>query len=120
MCLCDSKEKKKKRRKSKSLSLVCVLFLFPPQLIPEAYPTSPLLYPFSSTSGDILGTNAVHGITEDGRLVSRILPDKCCWFARTRHAITRIPDSLMVRELIYKYHILNEIDTRISNSINLT
>lgn len=67
------------------------------QLIPETYLTTPMLFPFLSTSQSTLGNNATRGITEDERLVSRILPNECCWLAQIGHAITRIPDEFMVR-----------------------
>lgn len=85
-CLCDSKEKEKQNH---------VSYFF--QLIPEAYLTSPLLFPFPPKSHGILGANAIHGFTEDGRLVPHILSNKCCWFTQTGHAIARIPDGLVVR-----------------------
>ncbi|XP_011700992.1 PREDICTED: uncharacterized protein LOC105457809 [Wasmannia auropunctata] len=72
-------------------------------LIPEAYLTTPLLFPFSPKSHDILGANAIHGFTEDGRLVSRILPNECCWFTQTGHAITRIPDGFVTCAALVDY-----------------
>jgi hypothetical protein len=80
-----------KKKKNKIVSY----FLF--QLIPEAYLPSPLLFPFPPKSHDILGVNAIRGFTEDGRLVSHILSNECCWFTQSGHAIARIPDGLLVR-----------------------
>lgn len=102
-CLYDSKKKKwkKKKQEENTQRKRCVfieVFHFP-QLIPEAYLPTPLLFPFPAHN-PILGANAVHGITEDGRLVSHILPNEYCWFAQTGHAITRIPDGLVVRALL--------------------
>lgn len=74
--------------------MVCLIFS---QLIPDAYLPTPLLFPFPSKSHGILGTNAIHGFTKDGRLVSHILPNECCWFTQTGHAIARIPDDFVVR-----------------------
>lgn len=84
------------RQKKKKKQNGFILF----QLIPEAYLTTPLLFPFPPKSRGILGTNAIHGFTEDGRLVSHILPNECCWFTQTGHAIARIPDSLVVRMIL--------------------
>lgn len=104
-CLCDSE-------KCESVCLLdVIIFICPPQLIPEAYLMSPLLFPFPSTSHNILGTSAVHGITEDGRLVSRILPNECCWFARAGHPIARIHDGLMVR-IPTKPHWIMKLEVR--------
>ncbi|XP_029669354.1 uncharacterized protein LOC115239140 [Formica exsecta] len=72
-------------------------------LIPEAYLTTPLLFPFPSTSHNILGTDALHGITENGQLVSRILPNECCWLAQSGHAVTKIPDSLVTYAALLDY-----------------
>ncbi|EFN63704.1 hypothetical protein EAG_09630 [Camponotus floridanus] len=79
-------------------------------LIPEAYLTTPLLFPFPSTSNKILGTNAFHGITENGQLVSRILPNECCWFAQSGHAINKIPDNLVTYAALLDYS--NDSDER--------
>lgn len=98
-CLCDSKGKKNK--------MVSYSFIFP-QLIPElpeAYLTTPLLLPFPPTSHGILGANAIHGFTKDGRLISHILPKECCWLTQTGHTIARIPDSLVV-SMILNFNII--------------
>lgn len=114
-CLCDSEKEKKIEKKEKWDKLirpsVYVLFLLP-QLIPEAYClTTPLLFPFPPTSRNVLGVNVVHGIVEDARLVSsqHVLSNGCCWFARTGHAITRIPDDLVVRAADYQSRRLDDI-----------
>ncbi|XP_077256812.1 uncharacterized protein LOC143894436 [Temnothorax americanus] len=73
------------------------------QLIPEAYLTTPLLFPFLPKSHDILEANAVHGITEDGRLISRILPKEYCWLTQIKRAIARIPDDLVTCAALVDY-----------------
>lgn len=86
--------------------------LFFSQLIPEAYLTTPLLFPFPSKSYGILGANTIHGFTEDGRLISHILPNEYCWFTQTGHAIARIPDGLVVKMILnfnitFRLYLLN-------------
>lgn len=103
-CLCDSKE----RKQNKMVSYFS-------QLIPEAYLTTPLLLPFPPKSHSVLGANAIHGFTKDERLISHILPKECCWFARTGHAIARIPDGFVVSlTLNFNYHFQTILNFDIS------
>ncbi|XP_031836673.1 uncharacterized protein LOC116428755 [Nomia melanderi] len=56
-------------------------FVLSPQLHPKTYVPSPVLFPFSARSCGILGASAVHRITGNREILSRIVPEECCWFA---------------------------------------
>ncbi|CAK9834152.1 hypothetical protein ANTRET_LOCUS10721 [Anthophora retusa] len=67
------------------------------QLLPKTYLPSPVIFPFSSRSCGILGAStAIHRITENGEILSRIMPEECCWFAgQSRYGVSRISDNIV-------------------------
>jgi len=63
--------------------------------------TTPLLLPFPS-SHNVLESSAFHGIAQNGQLISRVMPNDCCWFAQAGHpATSRIPDGFLVRRDVF-------------------
>ncbi|CAK9816850.1 hypothetical protein ANTQUA_LOCUS9129 [Anthophora quadrimaculata] len=66
-------------------------------LLPKTYLPSPVIFPFSSRSCGILGASAaIHRITENGEILSRIMPEECCWFAgQSRCGVSRISDNIV-------------------------
>jgi len=71
--------------------------------------TTPLLLPFPS-SHNVLESSALHGIAQNGQLISRVVPNECCWFAQAGHpATSRIPDGFLVRRDVFA------CESRVSN-----
>ncbi|XP_029043570.1 uncharacterized protein LOC114876357 [Osmia bicornis bicornis] len=66
-------------------------------LHPKAYLSTPVIFPFSPRSCGILGAStAIHRIAENGEILSRIIPDDCCWFtAQSRCGVSRISDNVV-------------------------
>ncbi|XP_076381502.1 uncharacterized protein LOC143260300, partial [Megalopta genalis] len=84
--LCDSRE-------SNVVLINLVAFL---QFNPKTYLTPPVLFPFSTRSCGILGASRIHRITGNGEIVSRIVPNECCWFpGQQRCGGSRIEDNLV-------------------------
>ncbi|XP_026671707.1 uncharacterized protein LOC108627599 [Ceratina calcarata] len=96
---------------------ISVPFLLFPQLLPKPYLSAPIVFPFSSRSCGILGTSAaIHRITENGEILSRIMPEQCCWFAtQSRCGVSRISDNVMVRN-----RLNGSPSLRYSRSLNCT
>ncbi|XP_053994041.1 uncharacterized protein LOC128884590, partial [Hylaeus volcanicus] len=69
------------------------------QLHPKTYLPAPVIIPFSPRSCGILETSsAIHRIAENGEILSRIIPDECCWFpAQSTSGLSRISNNLGVR-----------------------
>ncbi|XP_076293694.1 uncharacterized protein LOC143215446 [Lasioglossum baleicum] len=75
-----------------------VAFIGFPQLHPKTYLPSPVLFPFTTRSCGILGASRIHRINGNGEIVSRIVPNECCWFAgQQRCGGPRIPDNIVVK-----------------------
>jgi len=74
--------------------------------------TTPLLLPFPS-SHNVLESNALHGIAQNGQLISRVIaPNECCWFAQSGHAMGRIPDGFLVTRDIFVPRSSREVKRR--------
>ncbi|XP_076680358.1 uncharacterized protein LOC143375284 isoform X2 [Andrena cerasifolii] len=66
-------------------------------LHPKAYLSAPVIFPFSSRSCGILGASAaIHRIAENGEILSRIIPEECCWFtSQSRCGGSRVADNVV-------------------------
>nr|XP_012139818.1 PREDICTED: uncharacterized protein LOC100878409 isoform X2 [Megachile rotundata] len=98
-------------------------------LHPKTYLSTPVIFPFSPRSCGILGAStAIHRIAENGEILSRIIPDDCCWFAaRSRCGVSRISDNVVnctfldysrhsgEKEWFYQKNMLNPSELRRDN-----
>ncbi|XP_076233968.1 uncharacterized protein LOC143178916 isoform X2 [Calliopsis andreniformis] len=66
-------------------------------LHPKTYLSAPVIFPFSPRSCGILGAStAIHRIAENGEILSRIIPDECCWFtSQSRCGVSRMSDNVV-------------------------